>query len=220
MSTPRSSIASASFSRALHRVAVNQRAESTRYFDHRGDGLDDAGLVVGEHDRDERGGLGLGEKRFQRLDLDEAVAIDGDPDRTVGRGQHRIVLDRRDKDAPAPGAEERERVGLGTAAREHDALGRSAGEGRDRFPRILDQAALGAAEAVNRRRVPGRRNRFGDGALGDGSHRRRRIVIEIEGLRHDRRRSGPNRPRRSARDGGDAIRRWFQARAVRTRPPG
>src|SRR5690606_32516061 len=71
----------------------------------------------------------------------------------AGARQHAVVLDGAD-DQPAraggDGALDSQGVGLGAAAGEHEGLGRSADQGGDIGPRLLDHGAGGAAGGVHR----------------------------------------------------------------------
>ncbi len=116
-----------------------------------GDRLDDPGLVVGEHDRNDRRARVRG-KLIVRAGRDRRCPSRSTAIRSaLGHGrQHRTVLDRGDEDAFAPAAEEREVVGLGAAADEHDPLGRGADQRRHRLARPLDALPRGSAPAMHR----------------------------------------------------------------------
>src|SRR5437762_7824072 len=81
-----------------------------------GDRLDDSGLVVGEHDRNERRSR-IGSELFLEPDpIDDAVGVDRDAFGSRRRLQHRTVLDRRYENPLTPTAKEGQMVGFGAAA--------------------------------------------------------------------------------------------------------
>ena len=134
------------------------------------DRLDHAGLVVGEHHRDQRT-LGPSNGASKSMKIDHAVAghrqfldrIGGKPPAAA----HRRMLDRRDKQpvaqrlapadldrrASAPACWLRWRRGEG------DVLGLGADQRRDLLARLLDQTAGGAALGMHRRGIAGQRQR-------------------------------------------------------------
>ena len=129
-----------------------------------GDRLDRADLVVREHHRDED--RAVGDRPLDVLGVDAAVAVDRDLHdleaellEVLERVADRVVLDGRRHDAvsarPAGpgGALEREVVGLGPAAREHDLAGVRADRPREPLVGVVERLAGDAAERVRGRRV-------------------------------------------------------------------
>ena len=126
------------------------RVRQRRDLGHR---LDDSGLVIGEHDRDQRRPIVAGQHVRQRVEADEAVAIDRDP---VGFGmgaQDRIVLYRRYQDPFPTGATKRQVVGLGAAAAKHNTFRRRPDHRCDGGAAVLNHPPRGAAPAMDRGRV-------------------------------------------------------------------
>ena len=129
-----------------------------------GDRLDRADLVVREHDRDED--RAVGDRALDVLGVDAPVAVDRDLDdleaellEVLERVADGVVLDGRRHDAvsarPAGprGALEREVVGLGAAAREHDLARVRADRAGEPLVGVVERLPGDAAERVRRRRV-------------------------------------------------------------------
>ncbi len=176
----------------LHGVGVEQHALLFRDRANRRERLDDADLVVGGHDRDEDG-LG-GDGVSQLVEVDEAVLLHrqiGDPVAVLleplARVDHRLVLGDRGDDVIAllpvhlGDALDREVVGLGRAAREHDLLGVGADEIRDLLARLVD----GLLGRPSERMVPAGGVAEMLGEVGQHRvhdtriHGRRRVIVEI-----------------------------------------
>ncbi len=137
----------------LHRVAVKEGALRMRQRRDLRDRLDDAGLVVGEHNRNQRRPRVSREKTGESVEPDDAVAVDRDRLGPRNRLAHRVMLDRGHQQALAPGAEQGQMIGLAAAADENDAFGRRADQSRHRDAAALHHLPPGAAPAVNRGRV-------------------------------------------------------------------
>ena len=152
----------------LDRVGVEHRLRRPGPHDlgDLGERLDDAGLVVHEHHRDDRGAVveGAGE----RVEVDRASAVRGDPRdaeslalEAVARAEHRLVLDGGGDDAvgaaPLPGgprrALDREIVGLAPAAGEHDLAGLAAADLGHVLPGGLERRLRRPRGRVHPRRV-------------------------------------------------------------------
>ena len=177
----------------LHGVGVEQRPAGVGDGGERGDRLDGADLVVGEHHRDQRGAIG--DQGGQGIGRDDAGAIDAEPadlPAAAGEGprglQDRLVLDGADHEVPPARrlerfgcAAHRQDVSLGAAAGEDD-LGRiAADEGGHRGargvePRLRPLApavhAGGVAEVLPEGAVHGVRDRRIDW--------RRGVVVEVD----------------------------------------
>ena len=176
----------------LDGVGVKQHALLFRDRPNRRERLDDADLVVGGHDRDEDGLVG--DRVSQLVEIDEAVLLHrqiGDAVAVLleplARVDHGFVLGHRRDDVIAllpvhlGDALDREVVGLGRAAREHDLFRVGADEIRDLLARRVDGLLGGPAE----RMVPAggvaemlreeRQHRVHDTRI-DG---RRRVIVEI-----------------------------------------
>ena len=93
-----------------------------------GEGLDDAGFVVGVLHGDER--RAFGERGGEGVEVEQAVGVDGQDLDVVAGGEHGAVLGGAGEDAPCTAAVERQRQRLGAAAGEDEALGVSAGPAR------------------------------------------------------------------------------------------
>ena len=173
----------------------NDRAAVVRDRRQLGDRLDRPDLVVGVHDRDERG-VGPGVAVPQGVGIDDAAPSD----RQERRGcqprfasaltvlQDGLVLDRgRDQMSAAGrlerfgGAAQREVVGLGAAAREDD-LGRlGADERRDRRSGVIERRLGPLAEGVDADGLPNCVGRARDDGLDHlGASGCRRVVVEVD----------------------------------------
>ena len=116
---------------------------------------------------------------LERGEIDDAVAVDRDPLGVGHRLQHRTVLDRRDQDALAAAAEQRQMVGLGAAAGEDDAVGRRRRPAPPPPRAPARPLARGAAPAMHRRRIAAARQRRRHRRRHLGAQRRGRVPVEI-----------------------------------------
>jgi hypothetical protein len=148
------------------------------------DRLDPAGLVVGQHDRHQRGTRIVGEHVAEPPEIDDPVRGERDARRARGRVQDRIVLAGRDQHPRPPGPGKRQGIRLGAAAGEHDLLGARADERGVRLARVLHRAPGEAAETVYRRGIAGHPERAGDCFRSLGAHGRGRVVVKVRGARH------------------------------------
>ncbi len=114
--------------------------------------LNDARLIVGEHDTDQR--LGAGQQLGQRIEIDDALGRNrNDFDRLarrLRRFDHRGMLDGRNQEALNGSALERQIVGLAAAAGENDHGRDDAQCPGDRFAGIVEKLARRAALAMDR----------------------------------------------------------------------
>ena len=145
----------------LDRVGMDQRPGRAGELRHLGDRLDHAGLVIRDHDRDQRL-AGLRQHFLQGVEPDESVAIDRhqfDPVcRKASSREYRDMLDRADQqslDAERPAGQGPFRrqhgdVRLGAAAGEGDVPRVAADERRHVGARHLDPLARGPSLAVDR----------------------------------------------------------------------
>ena len=154
---------------------------------HLGDRLDRADLVVREHHRHED--RAVGDRPLDLLGVHAAVAVDRDLHdleaellQVLERVADRVVLDGRRHDAvsarPAgPGGTlQREVVGLGAAAGEHDLAGIRADRPREPLVGIVERLPGDAAERVRGRRIA-------EGAAEEGQHRLERLGAQGRGRR-------------------------------------
>ncbi len=164
----------------LDRVAMEQRAMPLRDLSDLGHRLDDAGLVVGIHHRYQRRALIAREKPVERVEGDDSIGTDRDRFRRQEPHADQIVLDCRNEDPLATGAEQGEVVGLGAAADEDDALWICITEqSRHGLPGALDGLARRAAAAMHRGRIAPAAKRFRHGRGSLRPQRRRCVPVEI-----------------------------------------
>ena len=124
--------------------------------DHLGQRLDDAGFVVGQHDRDQGRRGGLAEQLREAAEIDQTRVRQGDRG-GIGRcGQHGIVLAGRDQYCRVR-AGQGEIVGLGAGTGEHDRGRGRADQGRDLVAGPFHPPPRRPAEAVYRGRIAGLR---------------------------------------------------------------
>ncbi len=155
--------------RGLHRVGVESCLRCA-LADEPGDlvdRLDDPGLVVDEHHRDECGVRV--DRAAQRVDVDNAVGMRGDPldakalpRQPIDRAEHRLVLDRGGDDPVesrvvltrgAGRALHSEIVGLAAAAGEHDLVRPAPAHRSNRFAGLFERGFRGPRAGVRTRRV-------------------------------------------------------------------
>ena len=181
--------------RRLHGIDMEQtarRMNDRRGFRHR---LNDAGFVVGEHQRNQRPrrfGNGFGERR----QIEPTLRIDRQfLDCLAGKASaraHRDVLDGREQKfrsrklvaGDLDCRRQRQHIGFGAARGKKHVTGACPDQCRDLFARLLDQTPRGAALGVHRGRIAGDRKRLGKGRPGLIAQRRRGVPIEIAALRH------------------------------------
>ena len=115
-----------------------------------GDRLNDARLVVGQHDRHNGWGRVFVQHAVERLEIDGPIGLDRDfPG--VGAGHlNGFVLDTREQCPFAPRALQRLIVGFGAAAGKYDPAGIGPDQTRNRRPRILDVGPRRAAGGMHR----------------------------------------------------------------------
>ena len=155
----------------LHGIAVKAHAAARAEGGDVGDGEEDAGLVVGRHERDD-GGVGR-EGGVERGGIEEAVAVGGqagdagavffEEDRVI---EHGGVLDGGGDDMAlggigGEGGEEGGVVALGGAAGEDDLAGGGAELGGDVAAGFLDHTFQRGAEGVAAARIAQRSVRNG-----------------------------------------------------------
>ena len=121
--------------------------------------LDDTGLVVRQHDRDQRRARVGSQHRLKSSKIDDPVRIDRDALGCRRHLQHRIVLDGRNKDPLATAAEQREVIGFGAPADEDYAVGRRADQRGNGFARLLDLLPRGSTRTMHRGGVAAMRQR-------------------------------------------------------------
>ena len=168
----------------LHRVAMKQRAVPPRDAGDIGDRLYDAGLVVGEHDRNQRGARVIGEKTVERIETQKAVAVDRDAFRRGIGVQDRVMLHSRNQHAAPSAAADRQIIGLGAAARE-DYSGRGrADQRRHRFAIPLDCAARSPTPAMHRGGIAATAECCGQRRQCFRAQRRCCVPVEIGCARH------------------------------------
>ena len=165
----------------LHCVAMNQRPVGVGELRHLIDRLNDAGFVVGEHDRDGCGLCGAArQQRLESLEPDAALGIDWNARRFRRSRQHGIMFDHAGQNARARDPADRLVVRLCPARRKGDPVNRHAEPFGKRRPGPVNQGPLGTAVRMDRRRIAafgqGRRDRRN----GFGARRRGRIVIEVD----------------------------------------
>src|SRR5216684_8062536 len=164
------------------------------------DRLDDAGLVVSRHDRDERRTrtlpLQLNEAVLQGPDVDHTVLGDGNLLHLVRREAsartYRGMLDRRNHQPveaavvlrrlqrPAQG----HHIGLGPARREHDIARLRPDQCRDALARLLDEPPCGTALVMHRRRIADEIERRNHRGAGFRPQRSGGIPVQIDALAH------------------------------------
>ena len=127
-----------------------------------GDGLDDAGFVVGVLDGDKRR-AGL-EGCFERALTEQAAGIDGQADDVGPGGEHGHMLCGAGQHAGMGGDGQCQR--LGAAAGEDDGFGQAIGKLCDPVPRGFEASAGPPAFAVQRRGVAGEHRCLGHGGAG------------------------------------------------------
>ena len=151
----------------LDRVDVQHAARGMDYARGLRNRLNNAGLVVGEHERNERSALERSHAPLKRRKVDLAAsghrqALDRCR-REPPAGEHRGMLDRRNQELLARRSigcrHERQHVGLRAARGEHHAARRGSHQRGHLLARLLDQTARGAALDVDRGRVAGRLER-------------------------------------------------------------
>ena len=157
--------------------------------------LNDAGLIIGQHDRDQRA-LRLAQEEPQGLAIDDTGSADRDDIDGIGGEsralQNRDMLDRRNQETVAMPA----RAGdfQGRVQRQHVGLGRARGKcdpggvGRDQtghlFAGLFDQVARAPAFGMNRGRVAEHVNCRDHGRPRLRPQGRRRVPVEIGAPRH------------------------------------
>ena len=153
-----------------------------------GHGLDDASLVVGQHQRQERRALVTRQLRRQCLEVDHAVPVDAD-DGSLGAGRqpYRIMFDGRYQEpAPGrPGGAQRQVVGLAATAGEDDFVGAGADQAGNLGPRLFDGPPRRLARAVQRRGIASQPQRLRHGLGHRRLDRRAGVVVEVSGGGHD-----------------------------------
>ena len=159
--------------------------------------LNDAGLVVRGHQRDEDA---LSAKAFQTLikrrEIDRAASVDRNF-LDIGRieppaGEHRGMLDRRNQKPFEPslvarcldGGRQRQRVRLGSTRREDHVARIGAGQRRDVLARLLDHLPRRAPFAVHRGRIAGKVQRDVKSLARFRSQRCARIPVQINAPGH------------------------------------
>ena len=141
--------------------------------------LHDAGLVVRQHDRDQRRARIGPQHRVERREIDDAVRDPPGCARPRARpaGPNRARPPKRG--CARARAEQREMIGLGAAADENHPVRRRADQGRHRLARPLDPLPRGAARSdaprTDCRSAPAPRHRRN----GLGPQRRGRVPVEI-----------------------------------------
>ena len=159
------------------------------------DRLKDAGLVVGEHQRDQRRGLpGARERLRQRRQIDaRRRAVTATCSTMRGRKpparQHRRMLDRRDQQPVAGRAagpdrrRQRQHVGLGAARGEHHIARLGADQRRD-LPRAPPRpgGARRGPSACTEDGLPTRSSAASHGGARLRAQRRGRIPVEIDAV--------------------------------------
>jgi hypothetical protein len=148
----------------LHRVGVqrNPRHLGLDRSHHPSDRVqvgDDPGLVVGQHDRDDRRGRAqLRQRRRQLVEVDATIATDRHDSTAerLDRVEHGVVLDRGAHGHPGPrghAAADGVVVGLRAPRGEHDLSGRAPEHRGDALAGLVDGAHRVAGQAVRARRV-------------------------------------------------------------------
>ena len=150
-----------------------------------GQGLEDAGLVVGRLQRKQgRTGLAAGvvQRRGEGIHVEAAIRarrVLDDPGRGCERGsEHGGMLQPRQVDRPAMSLQHRV-AGLRRAAREHDVGGLCADQRGDLFARRLDQGARAPAIRMHGRRIAEHIERREHCSPRLGAQRRRGVVVEV-----------------------------------------
>ncbi len=176
----------------LNRVDVQDGARRVHHARGLRNRLNNTGLVVGEHERNERPALERGHAPFERRNVDLPVSGHGQPldrrRREPPAGEHRGMLDRRNQEFVARRSincrRERQHVGLGAARGEHHVARVGSHERGHLVPRLLDQAARGAALHMDRGRIAGRRQRRQRRRARLVAQRRACVPIKINALHH------------------------------------
>ena len=167
----------------LDRIAVQHGPMGARDRRHLLDRLHDPGLVVGRHDRDERGAVPAVEQAVERVEIDAAVARHRNRLRPRHGGQDRGMLDGRDQEAPAS-APEGQMVGLRAAAGEDHLPRGDIRQPGDLGPGPLQESADPAALGMNGGGVAGESHRLQGRLPGRGQQRRRGVMVEIDARGH------------------------------------
>src|SRR5260370_15182746 len=157
--------------------------------------LNSAGLVVGQHDRDQHRARGIAQAALQRGKFNDAVSTDWKSFNIARRkappGKHRGMLGGRNKKlevTPRPvlnQRRERKHVGFSATGREGHVARFGADEHRDMLARLLNKPARRPALAMNggwvARRIEG--SKHCRARL--GTQRRTGIPVEIKAFVHD-----------------------------------
>ena len=156
----------------LHRVDVQRDAVLARHGGGFRDRLNDTRLVVGHHHAEQHAsaaGTRMRQRTRNRLQIDDAVLARRQRNhlgaRRARRGEHRVVLDRRNADG-LPAARHHTIIGFRCAAGEHDLARLGADQRGDLLARGIDHGTHPPALGVHRRRVADR--------IVCGKHRRAR----------------------------------------------
>src|SRR6266566_227226 len=187
--------------RGLDRVDMQRAARRVDYARSLRNRLNNAGLVVGKHERNERSALERSHAPLEcrKVDLPASAhrqALDSRR-REPPAGEHRGMLDRRNQELAARRflgcRHERQHVGLGAARGEHHAARLGSHQPGHLLPRLLDQTARGAALDVDRGRITGHFQRGERGRARLLPQRRAGVPVKINTLGHGpgSRRGGP-----------------------------
>ena len=198
----------------LDRIAMDAHALPMGQLDDGTDGLDHAGLVVGEHDRDQCR-TGSRQLPLECRQVQAPLGIDRNPHGIRCGREHGLVLDGRDGNRTARGAQ-RLIIGLGAAAREHHLGRRGPDHGRDQPARVLEGAPRLAAGSMHGRRIAHTLEDFVHGHDHGRPDRRGRIVVEIAEPVHGfprHRRGGRMTARGLRKRRPDALRRGWRGLA-------
>ena len=152
-----------------------------------GDRLNDAGLIIGQHQAHQGPAGGL-EVSFQPRQVRDAVGVHRPGLDWQAAGlccfEHGVMLGGPHDDtgkASRPGAFDGQGIGFGAAADERHGAGRHAGERSDTAARCLDQIAGSAAGSMDRRRIGRCVEGAQQGVTRLGTDRGGGVVVQIHG---------------------------------------
>ena len=169
--------------RRLHCVNVQQRVVAPAEGQRLGDGVDHAGLVVGQHQADQGRGAGR-QAALQRREVQHPLPVHRQPFRLRRGGQYRRVLGGAGQEAAAPAqAANRQDVRLGPAGGEDHVPRPGAEAGRHLGARLFQQAPGGPALGMDGGRIAGQVQRLQHRKPGLGAQRLGGIGVKVEGGR-------------------------------------
>ena len=143
-----------------------------------GDGLDGAGLVVGEHEAEES--RGFGEEAVEGFKVGGAGLVDWEDGGAGSGGADGVVLGCADDNAAGGGERgDSEGVGLGAAGGEDEADGAGAETGSDGAAGGFQQGTGSAAGSMDARRVAHEVYGLDDGVASLGAEGFRGVGIEV-----------------------------------------